>query len=82
MSQKDINIDTKVRGYLTSLLNVTLNYNSQVIGLAAILISAGPIKASAHKKAVADLQRFAKQAQTDYDKIIAEYQKDLAEWSK
>lgn len=71
--------DAIVHSYAHQLLTVALNFNAAVIESAAIVISAGELKRSSHKRVIADFKRLHKDYADRYEAVVKEIESKLAE---
>ena len=71
--------DVIVHSFAHTLLTIALNHNSAVVESAAIIISAGELKPSSHKRMVKEFKRLRDEYVKNYDQALKEMELKIAE---
>lgn len=79
MSKPELSKDTVMQGIQNTLLMISLNHSSAIIELATRMIAAGPMKYSSYKRSIDEFKRIHKQYSNEYEKVIAQAQKEFGD---
>lgn len=78
-NKTELSKDTVMQGIQNTLLMISLNHSSAVIELATRMIAAGPMKATAYKRAISEFKRVHQQYTKEYEKVIEQAQKEFGD---
>lgn len=78
-NKPELSKDTVMQGIQNTLLMISLNHSSAIIELATRMIAAGPMKATAYKRAVNEFKRVHQQYTKEYEKVIEQAQKEFGD---